>query len=179
LKASSISFYSQPRSDRFDAEGLFIDQGTGILVAKHLDGREAELFSIPIDPPAPLPRPARPRSIGRLAGFTEPATGASLKEDGKLLAVCSYSVTRVYRREGPQSPAWQPVSEVRYPPSPIEGIAWDGRDLVLVAEGGGFFRLSEQTWRAAPPKQPNARSRGEPDDAGGKARKAKSSFEPM
>ena len=27
---------------------------------------------------------------------------------------------------------------------PIEGIAWDGRDLVLVAEGGRLYRLSRE-----------------------------------
>ncbi len=31
-----------------------------------------------LEPPSPLPRPAQPRSIGRLHGFTEPATGADL-----------------------------------------------------------------------------------------------------
>ena len=38
---------------------------------------------------------------------------------------------------------------VRYGARPVEGIAWDGRALALVAEGGGFYRLSEKTWRAA------------------------------
>ncbi len=40
-----------PASNRFDAEGLFYDRGTAILVAKYRDGREAELFAVPIDPP--------------------------------------------------------------------------------------------------------------------------------
>ena len=30
-------------------------------------------------------------------------------------------------------------SEVRYPIEQIEGMCWDGRDLVLVAEGGPIF----------------------------------------
>ena len=89
------------------------------------------------------------RSIGRLPGFTEPATGADLSADGTLLAVCSTAVTRVYRRDDRESPPWRLLAEVRYAALPIEGIAWDGRDLVLVAEGGGFYRLSEKTWRAA------------------------------
>ena len=156
LTASAISFYSLPRSNRFDAESLVHDQGTGILVAKYLDGREAELFSVPLDPPAPLPRPARPRSIGRLPGFTEPATGADLTQDRTLLAVCSSTVTRIYRRGGAQSQAWQLLGAVRYESSPIEGIAWDGRDLVLVAEGGGFFRLAEKTWRSTSQSESSA-----------------------
>jgi hypothetical protein len=108
------------------------------------------LFSVPLEPPAPLTRPARPRSIGRLPSFTEPATGASLTADRTLLAVCSYSVTRIYRRGGGPAPPWQILGEVRYESAAIEGIAWDGRDLMLVAEGGAFF---------AYPRKPGGRHR--------------------
>ena len=118
-------------------------------MAKYLDGREAELFAVPLEPPSPLARPAQPQSIGRLRGFTEPATGADLSADGTLLAVCSTAVTRVYRRDDHESPPWRLLAEVRYRAAPIEGIAWDGLALTLVAEGGGFYRLSEKTWRAA------------------------------
>ena len=51
------------------------DRGTAILIAKYLDGREAEVFAVPIDSKraagAPGPAPVRP--IGKLPGFTEPA----------------------------------------------------------------------------------------------------------
>jgi hypothetical protein len=149
LKASAASFYVLSGANRFDAEGLIYDQGTGIVVAKFLDGREAELFSVPLDPPAPLPRPARPQSIGRLPGFIEPATGAGLSPDRTLLAVCSATVTRIYRRVLDRSSSWQLAGTVRYSAAPIEGIAWDGPDLVLVAEGGALYRLGEKTWRRA------------------------------
>ena len=43
-----------------------------------------------------------------------------------LLAVCSTTVTRVYRRDDRESPPWRLVAEVRYRAVPIEGIAWDG-----------------------------------------------------
>jgi len=147
LAVSSATFYALPSANRFDAESLIVDRGTATLVAKYRDGREAELFSVPLVPPSPLLRPARPRSIGRLPGFTEPATGAALSEDRTLLAVCSETVTRVYRR-GDTTP-WRLLAEVRYEPVPVEGIGWDGRDLVLVAEGRGLFRLSQTSWRAA------------------------------
>src|SRR5262249_43167527 len=111
------------------------------------DGREAELYSVPLEPPSPLARPAQPRSIGRLPGFTEPATGADLSQDRTLLAVCSETVTRIYRRGEP--PPWRLVAEVRYESLTIEGVAWDGRDLILAAEGLGLYRLSQTTWRAA------------------------------
>ena len=125
-----------PRGNRFDAESLFYDRGTADLVAKYLDGREAELFTVPLEPPSPLLRPAQPRSIGRLRGFTEPATGADLSADGTLLAVCSTAVTRVYRRDDHESPPWRLLAVVRYAALPIEGIAWDGRDLAPGRRGG-------------------------------------------
>jgi hypothetical protein len=149
ISASAVTFYSLPRENRFDAESLFYDRGSAYLLAKYLDGRVAELFAIPLEPPSPLARPAKPRLIGRLHGFTEPATGADLSADGTLLAVCSYGVARVYRRDDHESPPWRLLAEVRYNPLPIEGVAWDGGALVLVAEGGGVYRLSEKTWRTA------------------------------
>jgi hypothetical protein len=150
LAASAMTFYALPKENRFDAESLFVDRGFAILVAKYHDGREAELFNVPLEPPSPMLRPARPQSIGRLPEFTEPATGADLSSDQTLLAVCSSAVTRVYRRDDVNLPAWRLLAVVRYAALPIEGIAWDGRDIALVAEGGGFYRLAEKTWRAAP-----------------------------
>ena len=38
----------------------FATAARATLVAKYLDGREAELFTIPLDPPSPLLRPAQP-----------------------------------------------------------------------------------------------------------------------
>jgi hypothetical protein len=145
----AASFYRFPGGDRFDAEGLVYDPGAGsaIVVAKRLDGREAELFSVPFRPPAPLLRPSAPRRIGTLPRFVEPATGASLSADLRLLAVCSYSVTRIYQRGGNADHPWDLLAEIRYPPTSIEGICWDGEDLVLVSEGQGVDRISAETWK--------------------------------
>jgi hypothetical protein len=151
LSAALTVTYALPPSNRFDAESLVYDRGTAIVVAKYGDGREAELFAVPFDPPPAGRRPVPVRSIGRLPGFTEPATGADLSEDGMLLAVCSYAVTRVYRRA--EAPSWKLVAEVRYASLPIEGITWDGRDLILAAEQArGLFRLREAAWRTAAPR---------------------------
>jgi hypothetical protein len=149
LKPSATTFYALPRANRFDAEGLVYEQGAAILVAKYQGGRPAELFSVALEPPSPLARPAVPQLIGTLPGFTEPATGAALSADRSRLAVCSATVTRVYLRDDRQSPPWKLVAEVRYPSLPLEGIAWDGENLVLVAERGGLYRLPEQKWRRA------------------------------
>ena len=58
LKPTAVSRYALPRGNRFDAESLDYDHGNAIVIAKYLDGREAEVFSVPFDPPAPLSRPA-------------------------------------------------------------------------------------------------------------------------
>ena len=151
--------YALPASNRFDAESLFYDQKRAVLISKYLDRREAELFSVPME--SPTPPPSRPvavaiRPMGRLPGFIEPATGASLSSDGTHLAVCSYAVTRVYRRD--QSTPWQLLAEVRYDTLPIEGVTWDGLDLILAAEEGlGLYRLSESTWRASARSEPAPR----------------------
>ncbi|MGO9600595.1 MAG: hypothetical protein ACLP7Q_21655 [Isosphaeraceae bacterium] len=146
LAPSASSFYVLPRADRFDAEGIFCEAGSGsvTVLTKRFDGREAELLSIPFRPPAPLLRPAKPRLIGVLPGFVEPATGASLSPDGRLLAVCSETVTRIYQRG--ESPPWNLLAEVRYESRPIEGIAWDAMDLIAVSEGRGVDRIAGPTW---------------------------------
>lgn len=158
LAAARALPYALPPRNRFDAEGLVHDGGNLVVVAKYLDGREAELFAVPAEPQTD-PGFATPRSIGRLPGFVEPATGADMSEDGTLLAVCSYAVTRVYRREGRgEASPWRLAAEVRYASLPIEGVAWDGRDLVLAAEEArGLFRLREAAWRAAAPKDDRTR----------------------
>ncbi len=155
LSVSRTVSYALPPLNRFDAEGLFLDRGTAVVVAKYRDGREAELFAVSMEvppPPGETPgareAPRLPRPIGRLPGFKEPVTGADLSEDGTMLAVCSYAVTRVYRRG--KGDAWEPLAEVRYSQRPIEGITWDGRDLILAAEDAqGLFLLRQDAWRAA------------------------------
>jgi hypothetical protein len=145
----SASFYGFAGSARFDAESLVYDPSAGgaIIIAKRLDGREAELYAVPFRPPAPLLRPATPRQIGTLPGFVEPATGASLSVDLRFLAVCSYTVTRIYHRGSNEDRPWVLLAEVRYPSQTIEGISWDEEDLILVSEGRGLDRISAETWK--------------------------------
>jgi hypothetical protein len=116
------------------------------------------LYSVPLDPAAPLLRPALPERLGTLPAFVEPATGAGLTADGHSLAVCSYDVARIYRRE---SDRWTLAATVRYEADGIEAIAWDGEDLILAGEGRGLFRIAATTWRASVPAVaiPDPRSR--------------------
>lgn len=149
LRVTLASYYRFPSGGRFDAEGLFIDGDKAVVAAKTFDRREAELFAIPLAPPAPASNPALPERIGRLPGFTEPATGADLARDGRRLAVCAGDVARVYERiEGGE---WRLLAAVRYRPQAIEAICWEGNDLVLASEEREMFRISEKTWQAAKP----------------------------
>ena len=113
VRSTAVSRYAVSRGNRFDAESLDYDDGIAIVIAKYKDGREAEVFAVPFDPPAPLSQPAPPRSLGKLSGFTEPATGSDLDAERKLLAVCSSGVTRVYRRDDVKKHDWKRLSEVR------------------------------------------------------------------
>jgi hypothetical protein len=149
LSVTHASYYRFPRGGRFDAEGLFIDRGRAVVVAKTFDGREAGLFGVPLDPAPPLIRPALPEALGTLPEFHEPATGASLSADGRRLAVCSPAAARVYERDG--RGAWSLVATVRYQGgSDIEAICWDGRDLLLAGEGRNLYRIREAAWRPSP-----------------------------
>jgi hypothetical protein len=153
LAITSASFYRFPPGGRFDAEALVVRGDRALVVAKTFDGREAEVFAIPLDPPAPLFRPALPRRLGRLPGFTEPVTGADLSADGRFLAACSSGVARVYAPDGDS--AWRPVGTVPFTVADsIEAIAWDGADLILVGEGRGVYRIAEAAWRGGRPVGP-------------------------
>jgi hypothetical protein len=148
LPTTLATHYRFPRGGRFDAEGLVFERGRAVVVAKTFDEREAELFALPLDPPAPLLRPALPDSLGRLPGFTRPATGADLSPEGRL-AVCAVDEARVYERSGEGS--WTLVSAVRFRADDVESICWDGSDLILAGENRGLFRIAEAAWRAARP----------------------------
>ena len=165
LAASAVTFYAMPEENRFDAESLFTTEDPPpwwpsiSMVAKpsYLPSRSS------LRPPCL--RPARPRSIGRLPGFTEPATGADLSSDRTLLAVCSSAVTRVYRRDDANSPPWRLLAVVRYAsryrsresPGTVATWPWSRRAAGFIASRrrpGGPRRLEESLW---PPSRPRVR----------------------
>ena len=147
LKASLITNYRFPPGGRFDAEGLFLRGGRAMVVSKRFDGKDAEVFAIPLDPPAPLLRPASPERVARLPGCVEPATGADLSADGRRLAVSTTSAARVYVPDG--SGGWSLESTVRFAEPQVEAICWDGDDLLLASEDRSLYRISERRWKAA------------------------------
>ena len=64
--------YALPRGNRFDAESLDYDHGNAIVIAKYLDGREAEVFSIGFGPPLTLARPVEPGRSADWPGSPSP-----------------------------------------------------------------------------------------------------------
>lgn len=136
------TYYRFAPGERFDAEALAIVGEKALIVSKRLDGGLAELFELPLKAASPLD-PVAPRRLGALEGFREPATGADLSPDGTRLAVCSYEVARVYRKNAEGT--WRPVETARFEHlrrAGIESIAWDGDDLLLAGENRDVFRWS-------------------------------------
>ncbi len=148
LKVITACYYFMSRDNRFDAEGLVIDGERALIVSKTFDGRDAEVFSIPFSPPAPLMKPARPKLTGTLRGFTSPVTGASLTPDGKRLAVCGTDLVGVYERS--REANWTPVFVSKFRPNDgqVEAITWDGDDLILTGEGRQMLSLPAKIWQA-------------------------------
>lgn len=145
LPVTLASYYRFPKGEAFDAEGLFLEGGRAVVVAKTSRGGDAALWSVPLDPPSPLLRPATVAKIGALPGFRNPATGADLSRDGTLLAVCSPGEVGVYSRNA--EGVWKLLEGVKGPPGQVEAVCWDGRDLVLANEQRGVYRISEAAWR--------------------------------
>jgi hypothetical protein len=161
LPVRSATFYKFPPGGRFDAEGLAVDGDRALLVAKTFDGRPAEVYTVPLRPPAPMTRPAVPERAGSLDGFTRPVTGASLSPDGRRLAVCSLEAVGVYSR-GPDA-AWVPVALRTFrSDDQIEAVAWDGDDLILAGEGRGVYRLPASAWEPATASSPRAERHAKP-----------------
>lgn len=156
LKVNTASYYRFGPGGRFDAEGLVVRGGRALVVAKTFDGRPAEIFAVPFDPPAPLFRPAVAERVGTLAGFFEPTTGADLTPDGRRLVVCSLGAFGVYQRDDRGD--WKLLALRSFRSGDqVEAVAWDGDDVILAGEGRGVFRVKAAQWRGREPSAPDGR----------------------
>ncbi len=155
LKVTTASYYRFPAAGAFDAEGLFIQGDRAWIVAKTFDQRPAELYTIPLKPPATLVRPAIPEKVGSLPRFNEPATGADLSPDGSRLVVCSLHSVGVYQQE--KGGGWTPIALRSFESDDqIEAVAWDGDDIVIAGEKRGIFRIRSSDWLDRKPSATNA-----------------------
>jgi hypothetical protein len=151
LKPTASIYYKFAGFGRFDAESLFVAGGRAFVVSKRFDGQDAEVFAIPLDPPAGLLRPTSPLRVASLPGCSEPATGADLSSDGQRLAVVTTRAARVYRPDGPDR--WSLVATVRFDAPGVEAIGWDGNDLILASEDRSIYRIAEPAWKASREKE--------------------------
>ena len=135
LKPIRSFVYRFPPKDSFDAEGLFVDGDSLVLIEKRHDGQEPRLLSLSRVTSGTLKDPVDLVQRGVLPGFKEAVTGASLSQDGRWLAVCSPGVSRVYGRAG--SGGWELEAILRHANGAgYEAVAWDGADVVIAAESG-------------------------------------------
>ena len=146
LKVQTAIYYRFPPGEKFDAEALVIDGDRALIVAKTFDDRPAPVYALPLDPPAPLFRPAVPKRVGTLPGFTAPVTGADLSADGRRLVVCSTHSVAIYLRAGRDGWAAFGARSFRSGEQ-IEAVAWDEYDIILAGEGRGVFRVPSSVWR--------------------------------
>ena len=137
--------FRYPDGKRPDAEALFVEGDRAFVVTKSDDGREAELFTVPLDFAAPLLKPATARRMGVLPKLARPATGASLSADGRMLAVCALGEVRLYRRDA--DGRFLHAAKLKTPPGQIEAIAWSRQNLILANEERAIYQISEKTWR--------------------------------
>ncbi|MDB5351114.1 MAG: hypothetical protein JWN86_2361 [Planctomycetota bacterium] len=154
LPVTRVTYFRYPGSAKLNAESLFIDDNRAFVVAKSSDNREAAMFALSLQEPAPLLRPLMAENAGSLPGFTRPATGADLSADGKWLAVCALDEVRIYRRDA--DGRWLPEAHLKGPKGQVEAICWDGRDLILASEQRDLFRIAERSWRSV--KRPKVRT---------------------
>lgn len=144
LKVSMAIYFTYPKSGPFDAESLFIDGDTAVIVAKTGGEKSADLYAFPLQATSLL-RPVVVKKIGDLKGFNKPATGADLSADKRMLAVCALGEVRLYRRDADDR--WLPLGKMKGPSGQVEAIAWSGMDLILANEDRQLFRISEKAWR--------------------------------
>ncbi|MFQ5490560.1 MAG: hypothetical protein ACE5GE_07545 [Phycisphaerae bacterium] len=120
---------------RFDAEGLFVREGTFWIISKPRGSRGA-IYRLEPGQKGKL----RPVQVAPL-----PLTGvtaADLSPDGKTLVVgTSYSVTVfAVNSDGiPTDPAT--AVTVRFPSGDVEGCCFDGNDVMVTSEPGSVYRI--------------------------------------
>ena len=149
IRPSLAVHYRFTKGQAFDAEGLFVDSGRAFLVTKRFDGREAEVFSLPLRPGSTLLRPVTPERVQTLEACVEPATGASLSVDAQRLAVVTLKMVRIYRASPQTKAGWKLEATVAHEAPGVEAVAWDGNDLILASEDRSIYRVSQAVWQAS------------------------------
>lgn len=134
--AWSYTFPAKP----FDAEALFVRKGNLYLVSK-VRGEPTHLYQVDTGQPGAT----RPLKEVCAVPQVHTVTDASLSDDGRRLAICSYTYVAIFNLD-PQEPienlARKQPEIFRFRPTSSEGCSWNGpEELILVAEGGAIYSL--------------------------------------
>jgi hypothetical protein len=139
-----------PDDLHYDAESLFVDDGTLYLITKHRGGgltglgltRGANLYRLDTK------ESDRPNVLTRVDSHPEltAPSGADLSPDGRTLAVISYRNLYLFR--DPVDDQWLSTGHMRRFPldgsafRQAEAIAWENDDSLLITdESGDIFRV--------------------------------------
>ena len=138
VKPLAVWQYELPPDNRFDAEALYW-RGGALYVLAHGRGSR-KLFRL-----VPSPDPARVRLQFVVSIPLLSATGADCSKDGKRLVICGYHrcVIIALSPDGAWDRSVRPL-DISYPRGGgIEAVAFDGDAVVLAAENGEVFRVSQ------------------------------------
>jgi hypothetical protein len=127
----------------FDAEGLFIWQDRGYLVAKTGKGKKAALYRWSLDAGAT----ATLEEIGKLE-VKSPITAADLSPNGTQLGLTADDGVYVFQfAAGPENAVSQKPFKVPFKLGQIEGCSFDRDGLLVVSEGRELFLFKAEPFR--------------------------------
>jgi hypothetical protein len=143
----------------FDAEALFWWSGSLWLATKHRRDTLTVLYRFPsVEADEVVLERIAEYDLGTQLGEGHPAssfpgmvTGADVSADAKRLALLSYDAVFVFELAATQrDPFAGKVHRIALDPpyvDQVEGISWDGEQLLLINESGALFRLDEVATR--------------------------------
>jgi hypothetical protein len=134
----------------FDAESLFWMEGALYIFTKHRSDTQTKLYRLPVEEPFEGKRALEPLARfelgGKAAMFFGNATGADLRDDGRVLALLSYGAIHLFERTEEEARPFRPLRRIelaRRRTRLAESIAWDGPALLFGNEQRYLFRIPD------------------------------------
>lgn len=124
----------------FDVEAMIFQRGSLYLFSKVHGKNVTKLYRMALDAPG---KDVTLEEVCTIPGLNV-VTDAALTPDGKRLALCSYDWAAQFNLDTDE-----PLSKlkdkkptvVRFPPTEIEGCAWDGDELIMVSESRDVYAI--------------------------------------
>jgi hypothetical protein len=134
----------------FDAEALFWMDGALYILTKHRSDRRTQLYRLPVTPASgqavlePIAQFELGETHALFFSFEGNVTGADLHRNGRVLAILTYTAVFLFGRDADGETAFREIRRIdldSHRTRMVEGIAWDGDDLILVSEQRNLFRI--------------------------------------